>query len=91
MESDFREERFMLKGTVEVLSFDWKTGRGISHNRELKCPKGCDNPKHLFRFTWRDLIDKQMVEPGALLAYTAHPKGEEEQPRIKTLNQTWGI
>lgn len=81
----------MIKGTVEVLSFDWKTGRGISHNAEFKCPNGCDNQKHLFKFTWKDVIDKQMVTPGAILAYTAHFRGEEEPPRIRTLNPTWRI
>ena len=81
----------MITGTIEVLSFDWKTGRGISHNMELKCPKGCGRHEHLIRFTWRDVIDKQMVETGALLAFTAFPKGENEPPRIRTLNPTWGI
>lgn len=81
----------MLKGIGEVKSFDWRTGKGVLHNTELKCPKDCDKPEHLIGFTWRHLIDKQVVEPGAILAFTAHPKGEEEQPRIKTLNPTWGI
>lgn len=80
----------MLRGKGEVRYFDWKTGTGTLHDVELKCPKDCAKPEHTIPFTWRQVIDKKTVETGAILAYTAYPKGEE-QPRIKTLNPTWGI
>lgn len=80
----------MLRGIGEVRSFDWGTGKGVLHNTELKCLKGCNNPEHLIGFTWRQVIDKQVVETGAILAFTAHPKGEE-QARAQTLSPTWGV
>lgn len=80
----------MLKGIGEIRSFDWKTGKGVFH-AGLMCLNDCSRLEHTISFTWRQVIDKQMVATGAILAFTAHPKGEEEQPRIKTLNPTWGI
>ncbi|KKS96629.1 hypothetical protein A3B05_01815 [Candidatus Giovannonibacteria bacterium RIFCSPLOWO2_01_FULL_43_160] len=80
----------MIRGKGEVRIFNWKTGEGIFH-LGLECPKDCDKSAHFAPFTWRDAIDKQMVETGAILAYVARPKEEEELPHIKTLNLTWGI
>ncbi|OGF87617.1 hypothetical protein A3B19_02370 [Candidatus Giovannonibacteria bacterium RIFCSPLOWO2_01_FULL_46_32] len=80
----------MLRGTGEVRYFDWKTGTGIFH-MGLACLKDCDKLTHLFPFTWRHVIDKKIVQEGTILAYSAYPKGEEEQARAKTLSPTWGI
>ena len=82
----------MLRGKGEVRSFNWKTGQGIIHKTEfVGCQKDCFNPEHCISFNWRQALSGKVdVDEGTIVAYVAHPKGDEIA-RAKAISPTWGI
>ncbi|MDP3784726.1 MAG: hypothetical protein Q8R12_01460 [bacterium] len=81
----------MIKGIGEVLTFDWKNGQGIIHRKEFfGCAANCPDV-HQVSFNWRQALRGKIdVDEGTVVAYTAHPKGEDIA-RAQTVSPTWGI